>query len=114
MTKYYSDKRGRYLSIDDLTNDINIGRLSLNSYGDPKNLDFIPDLVKSIITSKSAKHYFYEEGEWSEVILGNLRISIHTKKIHIDGNVDIGLICLISKEDLTLKYFNEFLNYFNG
>ena len=53
MTKYYGDDKGRYVSIDDLTEDIYIGRLRSKSFGD-FNFDNILNLVKSIITSKNS------------------------------------------------------------
>lgn len=111
MTKYYGDDKGRYVSIDDLTEDIYIGRLRSKSFGD-FNFDNILNLVKSIITSKNSEHYYYDE--YSSVILGRLHISITTERIHINGNVGIKLICSISNRDITMRFFNEFLNYFNN
>ena len=112
MAKYYGDKRGRYVSIDDLTKDIYIGRLSSKSYGDSANIDFIPDLIKSILTSNRAEHHYCIEDGCSEVILGSLRISISTTEIYINGNVDPRLFSP-SDSDRTMKFFNEFLKYFN-
>ena len=113
MAKYYGDKRGRYVSIDDLTKDIYIGRLSSESYGDSTNMDFIPDLIRSIITSERAEHHYCIEDGCCEVILGSLRISISTTEIYINGNVDTRLF---SPSDFsrTMEYFNEFLDYFNN
>lgn len=113
MAKYYSDKSGRYVSLDDFTKDMCISRLSLNSYGNPCILDNLLDLVKSIITSKNAKHYYDGDIEYGEVILGSLHISIGHLEININESVDTGLYSP-SDLDLTMKFFNEFLNYFNN
>ena len=113
MAKYYVDKIGRYVSIDDLTKDIYIGRLSSNSYGYPEDIDYIPDLIKSIITSKRAEHHYCIEDRCSEVILGSLRISIGTTEIYINGNGDTRLFSP-SDSNRTLEFFNEFLDYFNN
>ena len=112
MTKYYGDGKGRYLSIDDFFKDVYIGRLDSNSYGDSVNLDFIPDLIKSIITSKEAEHYCDSEVECSEVILGSLHLSISTKEIIIYGDVDTSTFSP-SDISLTMYYFDKFLDYFN-
>ena len=114
MAKYYSDDKRRYLSIDDLNKDIYIGRLGLlGSFGDPVNLDYISDLIKNIITSKRAEHYYSYYDGGSVTILGSLHISISTTEIYINGNVDPRLW---SPSDLyrTMEYFNEFLDYFNN
>ena len=112
MAKYYSDDKGRYVSIDNFTNDIYLGRFGSNSYGNPGDIDYIPDLIKSIITSDRAEHHYSEEEEGSVTILGSLRISISTTEIYIKGNVDSRLWSP-SDSNRTMEYFNEFLKYFN-
>lgn len=49
----------------------------------------------------------------SVTILGSLRISIGTKEIYINGNVDSRLWSP-SDSYRTMEYFNEFLDYFNN
>lgn len=61
MAEFYSDDKGRYLAMYKFSKDIHIGRISSKSYGDSVNLDFIPDLIKSIITSDRAEHHYSEE-----------------------------------------------------
>lgn len=112
MTKYYGDGKGRYLSMDDYFKDVYIGRLGSNSYGDSVNLDFLLDLIKSMITSKEAEHYCDDEVGCSEVILGSLCISIETKEIFIHGNVDTSTFSP-SDISLTMYYFDKFAEYFN-
>ena len=113
MAKYFSDDKGRYVSIDNFTKDIYLGRFGSNSYGNPGYIVYILDLIKSIITSDKAEHHYCIEDGCSEVILGSLRISISTTEIYINGNVDTRLY---SPSDFsrTMRYFNEFLDYFNN
>lgn len=111
MAKYFSDDQGRYISIDDLTKGIYIGRLSSKSYGVSGDLNYIFDLLDSIITSKSAEHYYSYYTGCCEVILGSLHISIGTTVIHINETLDKFLTP--SDLDKTMNYYNKFLKYFN-
>lgn len=110
--KYYGDDKGRYFSINSYDG-IYIGRISYKSFGDSVNLNFLPDLIKSMITSKEAEHYCDTEVGCSEVILGSIHLSIEAKEIHIDGNVDTSTFSP-SDISLTMYYFNKFVEYFNN
>lgn len=115
--KTFTDGKGRAVLVDPSSKDITLKKIGFNTYTtfSSEDLDFIIELINTMIKSSEAKHYLYSDGEnyeSAEVILGSLRISIDSNSIYIDETTHVEGTTRSSLAG-TLIIFDKFLINFN-
>ena len=108
----FVDEKGRRLVLSPHLKEISLEKLRYKNYTNitSEDLDLTLEFIKSIVESKSAKHYYDRDS--AMIILGNIRIYIDYWILSIDNEVSTKFLNQSSLV-FTKGIFNKFLINFN-